>query len=255
MMPRTALVLPIRFAAGDRAVQTTTRELSLEGAFIRCLQPPPDGTRIQLKLYLPGTCEAEKIVGVVRDPVHAEAESGFWAEFVAGSPRSRERIAALIGVRAAAVCEAAPLDEKVAIGTVELRRGPASAAEDSTINRRTFPRYDVRFAVRFASVQDFVLEYAANISAGGVFVRTDAPPPMESVVEVSLDLPGGGLPAKAKALVVHRVTPEQARERDTMAGVGVQFIDADDAFRERIDRAISHILGEDAPAAGLLVEP
>jgi uncharacterized protein (TIGR02266 family) len=111
-------------------------------------------------------------------------------------------------------------------------------------NRRTFPRYDARFAVRFATVQEFVLEYAANISAGGVFVRTDNPPELETVVEVSLDLPGGGPAASAKAVVVHRVTPEQGRERNTLAGVGVQFIEAGDDFRERIDRAIEHILRE-----------
>jgi uncharacterized protein (TIGR02266 family) len=113
-----------------------------------------------------------------------------------------------------------------------------------TDNRRVFPRYRARFAVRFQTVQDFVLEYAANLSAGGVFVSTDHPPEMSSVITVSLELPGGGPPVTCKALVVHRVTVEQAPTSDMGAGVGVQFLDADDAFRQRIDHAIEQILAE-----------
>jgi len=41
---------------------------------------------------------------------------------------------------------------------------------------------------------------------------------------------------------VHRVTKQDAEQKGTLPGVGVQFMDADDAFRQRIDAAISHIL-------------
>jgi len=43
-------------------------------------------------------------------------------------------------------------------------------------------------------------------------------------------------------MVVHRVTKEEAAQRGTLPGVGVQFMDADDEFRRRIDAAIAHIL-------------
>jgi uncharacterized protein (TIGR02266 family) len=241
-MPRVPLVLPVRFATGPRAVQTTTRELSMQGVFVRCLEPPAEGVQVALKLYLPGTALAEDLRAIVRG---VEPRAGFWAEFSSPSGEASRRIAALL--------ETHPTPDKVPIGMVELRkarpaRAPGGRAEQAPTdvseadNRRTFPRYDAHFAVRFASVQEFVLEYAANISAGGVFVRTDNPPDLETVVQVALDLPGGGPPASAKAVVVHRVTTEQARERNTLAGVGVQFVEADDEFRERIDRAIEHIL-------------
>jgi uncharacterized protein (TIGR02266 family) len=240
-MASTPLVLPVRFAAAGRVVQTTTRELALDGAFVRCLEPPAPGTEVQLRLYLANTPAPEEIVAVVR-ALPGERESGFWAEFIMGSQRSKERIGALVAGR--------PIDEKVPIGAMDVRKGKApahDAREDA--NRRTFPRYNARFAVRFATVQDFVLEYAANISAGGVFVQTDAPPAMGSVVNVAMELPGGGPPAVAKALVVHRVTTDEAREQGVAAGMGVQFVEADDAFRERIDHAIEHILQESAPPA------
>ena len=115
---------------------------------------------------------------------------------------------------------------------------------DDTQNRRSFPRHRSRFVVRFDSVQDFVLEYAANISAGGVFVATEFPPPMDSVISVTLELPGEAQPVIARAQVVHRVSAEEAAKGGGQAGAGVQFIDADDSFREGIDRAIETILGK-----------
>jgi hypothetical protein len=57
-----------------------------------------------------------------------------------------------------------------------------------------------------------------------------------------MELPDGGNPVEAKGIIVHRVTPEEAKARKSMAGMGVQFIDSDDEFRERIDRAIEYIL-------------
>ena len=96
--------------------------------------------------------------------------------------------------------------------------------------------------MRFATVQDFVLEYAANISAGGVFVHTENPPPLKTIVQVEMELPGSSTAVPARGIVVHRVTKEDARKRGTLPGVGVQFMDADDEFRRRIDAAIAHIL-------------
>ena len=226
-MDRAPIVFPIRFATGTQAVQTTTRELSSSGVYVRCLTPPKVGARLRMKLYLPGAPLDTEIAGVVRESSEGPREAGFWAEFVDLAPAALARISDLLQRKSRAP-SAKP------IGVVALQPAPDDA--------RTFPRYNARFAVRFANVQEFVLQYAANISAGGVFVETNDPPPMESVMRVSMELPGGGAPVEANAVVVHRVTPQQGRDRNTPAGVGVQFVDADDKFRERIDLAISTIL-------------
>src|SRR5207237_6060946 len=89
--------------------------------------------------------------------------------------------------------------------------------------------------VRYATVEDFVLEYAANISAGGVFIKTASPPPLEAAVRVRLELPDGGAPLEAKGVVVHRFEPEVAGEKRD-AGAGVRFVGTDDAFRARLER-------------------
>ena len=165
--------------------------------------------------------------GRVREHANPGDEPGFWADFVGVADAQRAQIGEVIARRRRSA-DAKP------IGAVALN------PQDE--GRRAFPRYNVQFAVRFATVQDFVLEYAANISAGGVFVHTENPPPLKTVVQVEMELPGGGIAVPARALVVHRVTKQEAQQRGTVPGVGVQFMDADDEFRRRIDAAITHIL-------------
>ena len=226
-MDRTPFVFPIRYATRNAAVQTTTRALSKIGVAVRCLEPPALGTLIEMKLYLPGSADGLEVPGVVREAAGAEEEAGFWAEFSGIGPLQRAQIVEVLARRERA-SEAKP------IGAVNVQ-----PFDDP---RRAFPRHPARFAVRFATVQDFVLEYAANISAGGVFVQTDAPLPLKTVVRVEMELPGSGDLVPARGVVVHRVTPEEAKQRGTLAGMGVQFMDGDDKFRERIDGAIDHIL-------------
>ena len=226
-MERAPFVFPIRFATRNAAVQTTTRELSKSGVFIRCLEPPPLGTVLSMKLYLPGSADGLVVEGVVRELARPEEEAGFWAEFNGIEAHQRAQIAEVLARRERA-SEAKP------IGAV--------AVKPFDDPRRAFPRHAARFAVRFATVQDFVLEYAANISAGGVFVQTESPLELKTIVRVEMELPGGGDLVPARGMVVHRVTSEEAKARGTIAGMGVQFMDADDKFRERIDGAIDHIL-------------
>ena len=232
-MKRTPIVFPIRFATGNVAVQTTTRELSDRGVLVRCLTAPPAGTALEMKLYLPGARDPLHLAGVVREHAQKDQEPGFWAEFVGAGQAELAQVSELLGRRERAA-DAKPIG--------------AMALNPHDDPRRAFPRYNVQFAVRFATVQDFVLEYAANISAGGVFVHTEDPPPLKTVVQVEMELPGGADPVPARGMIVHRVTKQEAEQRGTLAGVGVQFVDADDQFRQRIDAAIAHILDEERAA-------
>jgi uncharacterized protein (TIGR02266 family) len=221
------MVFPIRFATRTTAVQTTTRELSRSGVFVCCLEPPEVGARIAMKLYLPGLREGVEAQGVVRELAGPGREAGFWAEFLELGAAESAQIAGAIDRRERAA-------QSKPIGAIDLQ-----PAEDP---RRAFPRVNARFAVRFATVQDFVLEYAANISAGGVFVQTDDPPPLGAVVKVEMELPGSDAPVRARGRVVHRVSKEDAKKRGTAQGMGVQFVEASDEFREKIDAAIECIL-------------
>jgi uncharacterized protein (TIGR02266 family) len=226
-MDRVPIVFPVRFATRNIAVQTTTRELSRAGVFVRCLEPPQVETQLEMRLYLPGERAALEVSAVVHEVTAPGGEPGFWAEFSELGPAARAAIGDVLARRSRA-------SEALSIGAV--------AVQPVDTQRRAFPRHVARFAVRFATVSDFVLEYAANISAGGVFVHTKTPPPLKTVVRIEMELPGAAEPVIARGLVVHRILPSEALAKDILAGMGVQFIDADDRFRDRIDAAIDHIL-------------
>jgi uncharacterized protein (TIGR02266 family) len=210
------IVFPVRYVAEGSAIQTTSRGLSGEGIAVRSLVPPRVGARVSMALYLPGNAKPEVAVGVVaastRDrPVPA----GFWVQFTAIDAAARERITALVVEKARRAREL---------------RAP-----------RGCPRFHTQFTVRFRTAREFSREHAKNISRGGIFIQTATPPEIDEVISVQLELPDGGPPATTSGLVMHRVTEEDAVRDGTVPGAGVQFLDADDRFRERIDAYVEQL--------------
>ena len=209
-MPSTNFVFPVRYVSEGVAVQTTSRELSALGIAVRSLAPPQVGARVSMALYLPNIAVPEVAIGrVARAKAGAPGDAGFWADFIVVDPQARMRISHLLSDR----------DEKDG-------------------NQRGFARHAVTLAVRFRSARDFVLEHASNISRGGIFVHTEDPPPLETVVQVELNLPDNPAPVTTNGIVVHR----QLAVGGKVPGVGVQFVDSEDDFRERIDRYMDSLL-------------
>lgn len=207
----TPVVFPVRYVSGDQALQTTSRELSPQGIAVRALQPPKVGSRVSMALYLPEMTVPEVAIGrVARANSRTPAEAGFWADFILVDPAARRHIGDLLAAR--------------------VRQSPP--------DHRTFSRHPVQLNVRLRTALEFVHEHAVNLSRGGVFVRSDDPPALDTPVEVELELPDGGEVARSKGIVVHRVLPGGAKE----AGAGVQFVDGSDAFRVRVDRYLATLL-------------
>jgi type IV pilus assembly protein PilZ len=210
-MPSANFVFPVRYVSEGVAVQSTSRELSPLGISVRSLAPPQVGARVSMALYLPNTSVPEVAIGrVARAKSGLPGEAGFWADFIVVDPQARMRISHLLSDR----------DQ-----------------EDGT-NKRGFARHDVTLAVRFRTARDFVLEHASNISRGGIFIETDDPPPLDTVVQVELQLPDDPTPVNTSGIVVHR----QLAVGGKAPGVGVQFVDASDSFRERIDRYMESLV-------------
>jgi uncharacterized protein (TIGR02266 family) len=200
-------VVPVRFTAGPHSAHSTTIALAVDCAFVRCIVPPPVGQKVSLQLNLPDN-GALQVTGMVRE--RSSNPVGFWVTF-----------------------------DKDLKAQARLSRLLASVPETGGQERRAMRRYPVKLVVRFGTVDQLRKEHVTNISAGGMFIKTDQPPPMDEVVQVTIDLPGGGRPVEAKATVVHRVTVEEARARGCDAGVGVQFVQSDDRFRDRIDEIVA----------------
>jgi uncharacterized protein (TIGR02266 family) len=211
-MPAVNFVFPVRYVSEGVAVQTTSRELSPLGIAVRSLAPPQLGARVSMALYLPNAGVPEVAIGRVSAArAGSAAEAGFWADFIVVDPQARMRISNLL-----------------------------SESDLRDKQHRTFERHPVKLGVRFRTASEFVQEHATNLSRGGVFIRSDVPPPVDTVVEVELQLPDAGPPVTSSGIVVHRQLPGGRKE----AGVGVQFVDASDAFRERIDRYMDALLNE-----------
>jgi len=111
---------------------------------------------------------------------------------------------------------------------------------------RSAPRYPASLRVTLSGVEGLLAEQVTNISAGGIFVRTERDLPIGTLLSMALELPDGDRPAPVQGKVVH------ARPSHSETGIGVQFVSDDDAFRGRVDRYINEIIRTRTPAVRLL---
>jgi uncharacterized protein (TIGR02266 family) len=115
----------------------------------------------------------------------------------------------------------------------------------------THPRYPAHLRVALAS--DGPSYEATNVSAGGMFVRTDRELPVGTTLSVELGLPDDERPTPVNVKIVHAVAP-RAHSSSPDRGVGMQFVGGDDAFRERLERYLQSIAANaKAPVRVLLV--
>ena len=120
----------------------------------------------------------------------------------------------------------------------------ASGDDDSTvkprpdapsIERRAGPRLSVAVPVhiRYESVLDFVETQSMNISRAGMFIVTDELAPLGSRVDFKFDLADGFTLLAGMAEVVRVVTT------GTSVGMGIRFVELDEANRTLIDRIVA----------------
>lgn len=209
------IVVPVRFAVGGLVMQTTSGWLSSEAVFVRCPDAPAKGASIALRIALPGRVAPEQVEGLVGERIAPEAkgEAGFWAVFRGLPVASRRRIAKCLTGRNAAV---------------------------AALSRRAFPRAPLCREVSVRGQSGSFVAHSANISRGGMFIALPTLVTLHETLEVQFNLPDGLGAACTKAEVVQCVLPHRARGGS--AGAGLQFVGADDAFRERLDSCLDNLL-------------
>ena len=87
--------------------------------------------------------------------------------------------------------------------------------------------------MRFENAIDFVIQYAENISAGGLFVGHANNLEPLSVIEVTVVLPGFGA-HKVKAKVAHIMEDEMAQKIGLPAGAGLELMETDSVFQNAL---------------------
>ncbi|MGA9523133.1 MAG: TIGR02266 family protein [Myxococcaceae bacterium] len=88
---------------------------------------------------------------------------------------------------------------------------------------------------RFDTFEEFLAEYSADLSAGGMFIRTDAPKEEGALIYLQFWLNDGSKLIEVLGRVV-RVNPPG--DPDRVAGMGVEFVNVDEPSKALIDEIV-----------------
>lgn len=106
--------------------------------------------------------------------------------------------------------------------------------DENSDNRRKHPRYDLSLLVqlRFDDFDDFVAEYASNISVSGMFIRTPERRQVGDQLYLQFYLKGGQKLIEGLVRVVRVIAPGAGV---TDAGFAVEFVNFDEASMALIE--------------------
>ncbi len=110
---------------------------------------------------------------------------------------------------------------------------PNAKVKSVSSRERKHERHSTVRAVRFVSAQDFVTEYAENLSAGGIFIRQAHQLEPLSEITIHIDLAGYDS-FKVKAQVAHVLSEEMAAKMGRAPGAGLQLTSVPDGFEDAL---------------------
>ena len=117
-------------------------------------------------------------------------------------------------------------------------------------DKRRNPRPPADVKVDYRTVGSFITDYSANISQGGVFVKTSIPLPVGEKVRLRVTLPGHELPFALDGVVRWVSTHDNAENRP--AGMGIEFLEFSGEVKDQI---LAFVHAVDGEAAGENPEP
>jgi uncharacterized protein (TIGR02266 family) len=226
------IVFPVRFAQHHgAAVQTTSREMTDKGMMLLCPQRrPPSAALVALQLHLPDAQPPAAAMGRVRE-AGGQPPEGFWLDIVDAVRGVAQRFEALMQLYA-------PRLNRIATG----------AAEGSP--HRSASRYPTSMPVLIDNQGRVLASEARNISTSGLYVHTRAEVAVGSLIGLRLAVPDGEPPVHVHARIIHRVAPGEAQSPWSEPGIGLQFVEGDDAFRRRLDAHVERLKSVAAPLRG-----
>ncbi len=86
---------------------------------------------------------------------------------------------------------------------------------------RNTDRQPVRVLVEYESAEEFLIDYTANVSVGGMFIQTSDPLPVGSRFRLRFKVPGQDAPIETYGEVRWSVPPVEASPM--LPGMGIQF--------------------------------
>ncbi|RKH53779.1 PilZ domain-containing protein [Corallococcus llansteffanensis] len=100
-------------------------------------------------------------------------------------------------------------------------------------------RIDHELPVAYRTVAGFVTDWAVNLSRGGLYINTQQPLPVGTVVRLLVSLPGASFPVDLVGKVTR--TTAQGTPGSEVPGMAVEFVDVDDDKRSRIEAFVERL--------------
>ena len=98
--------------------------------------------------------------------------------------------------------------------------------------RRKNERVPISLEVRYATQQGFVSDWIMNLSRGGMFVHSDSPLPVGTVISITLIVPGGQpIEIEGEVKWVVQRSPSAA----VIPGMGVKITNISDESRKILE--------------------
>ena len=115
-------------------------------------------------------------------------------------------------------------------------QNPAAAAASPADRRRT-RRLPIKVLVEYECMQDFLVDYTANISIGGMFIKTDSPLELGTRFRLRFKLPDREQPIDTIAVVRWKLPPEEAGPMT--AGMGIKFDELSPQDQAAVERLLA----------------
>jgi uncharacterized protein (TIGR02266 family) len=107
---------------------------------------------------------------------------------------------------------------------------------NDSVERRRYPRVPLNLLIqyRFDTFEDFISEYASDLSEGGMFIRTDDLREEGAMIYLQFALKDGTKLIEGLGRVV-RVNPSEV---NGPRGMGVEFVNFDEDSREMVSAIV-----------------
>jgi type IV pilus assembly protein PilZ len=109
-----------------------------------------------------------------------------------------------------------------------------------SVEQRAADRSAIELLVEYERMNSFFYDYTRNISRGGTFVRTDRPMDVGTRFLFRLTVPGLSRPLQLTGEVRWLRHPDEVPGAD--AGMGIQFVFADDEERAVVDGVVEKLM-------------
>ena len=105
--------------------------------------------------------------------------------------------------------------------------------------KRKYPRIEAKIKVVFPSLQDLKMEYTRNISAGGIFLKTNRQLDSNAEIDLVLHMPETNKELHVKGRVVRVMSMTNPQNPETqLYGVGIRFLKIEPEVQDVIEKEL-----------------